>query len=354
MLDAESATFEIDASTTWVVVNSQQRAFVCVRYETAELQEAILKNFAHFEEADRVGILADHVQLFKAKRINMKTLFEIFTAAAAKETSAAVFEVILNLFLDMMPLFDEDVATKQPLQKYARNLLAPVWKSWGLNSKDGEDRRITIVRSDLIKTLAMCDEKEVLLAAQELLESKGPEGIAVDVREGVWTAVMIKGHRPSHEALMKLIQTTTVDSDAMRACKAVQQSRNAADISSHFQMLLPSEDGKSSSLKGELLVDLCRGLTDSNAMARKAAWSFVSANWDALILAAGGPAQAKDIFKAFAGASDDNTARSIKDFAARLNADTKSHVGKTVEQVIEEIKTNQSLRASNANFLKTL
>ena len=139
-----------------------------------------------------------------------------------------------------------------------------------------------------------------------------------------------------------------------RAIHAVQQSRNAANIGKHFQLLLPVSEEKGSRVKGQFLTEMCRGLDYSNGAARKSGWSFISNHWSELQDAADGEMSGPTLLKAMKNASDDGTARQVKDFVARQSAAVKSAVGKTVEQVAEEVRRNAQLRVASAQAIKTL
>lgn len=355
VMTGESEAIDIDAKATWVLVNAGQGAFVTVNYATAELRSALESHFHSLTEQDQVGLVADAIALFHAGSLSLKDLVSLFNHVAAKDATAPVWEMVIKFFDWALAVWDDDVNGKQALQKAGRAVFANVWKAWGFSAKQGEDPRVAPIRGQLIELLAKCDEKPVLLAAQEMFDAKGPLGVEPNTRAGVWSAVIIKGNRLSLDALVQLAETSRVDSDVRRALTAIQQTRNTGDIGKHFQMVLPKADGASATLKPQSLTDLLRGLQFAPASSRKAAWSFIQSNWEALIKAGGGPsAVADEMLKVFENSADEAQARQLKDFVHRLDAETKGYVGKVVEQVAASIKENHARRVSAAGDLKNI
>jgi len=256
-------------------------------------------------------------------------------------------------------------------------LFHKIYTSWGgLKPTPGSDGATTAARSAVIEALVHSDDKDVLLAAQEAFDASGPLGVHVDLREAVWSAVISKGHKPSLEALNALIiNPKAADADIERACLAVQKSRNATDITKIFQLTIPTvivddplldrrkaiEGGeqdkikyKASPIKIEFVATLAEGVLTSNAAAKAAAWSFISTNFDKLIEHCGGAPLAEELLRAFRFSADDATARSIKDFVGRVNAEVKQYVLHVAEQVAEEIRVNTAFKTASKSVIGQL
>jgi len=368
---------DVDAKLPFVVVNAGQRGFAIVNYQGAEQRAALVKAFPSLDERDKTGIVGDCIQLCKARHFPVRELFELFTAISATETSPAVWKLIADFWVYLSVVFDDDQNSKQALQKFGKTLFNKIYTTWGgLKATPGTDGATASARSAVIEALVHSDNKDVLLAAQEAFDASGPLGVHVDLREAVWSAVISKGHKPSLEALNALIiNPKAADADIERACLAVQKSRNATDITKIFQLTIPTvivddplldrrkaiEGGeqdkikyKASPIKLEFVATLADGILTTNGAAKAAAWSFISTNFDKLLEHCGGAPLAEELLRAFRFSSDDATARSIKDFVGRVNAEVKQYVLHVAEQVAEEIRVNTAFKTASKSVIGQL
>lgn len=358
ILEEESTVIPIDAATKWVVVNHTQRGFVTVNYVTQSLKDGLIEQFSQLEERDKVGIINDFIALFKAQHLTIKDLLSLFRVVGAGEAPPVVWRSLCEFWVWVSSIWEDELEAKQALQRAGRALFAGIWKQWGISSKSGEDSRITGSRALLISALAASDEKEVLLAVQQLMDANGPLGVDKNLRRAVWSAVVAKGHRPSLDALIALIERGDADdNDVEAALASIQKTRNPIDIQRHFNLALPQKDadGKeiASKVKSDLVCMLAYGLRTATSSVRAAGLSFIHANWNALVTAGGGPQSiAEAFFHAFDYASDEVVAKQLEDFASRLDDETKSLVKMTVKQVAEDIRLNAALKKANTESLK--
>ncbi len=377
VIEGESLSIDVDAKLPFVVVNAGQRGFAIVNYQGAEQRAVLIKAFPSLDDRDKTGIIGDCIELCKARHFPLRELLDLFTAISATETSPSVWKLIADFWVFLSVLFDDDQTSKQNLQKHGKALFHKIYTAWGgVKHVAGQDGAIVTARNAIIDALAISDDKDVLLAAQESFDAAGPLAVHVDVRAAVWSAVISKGHKPSLEALNAIIvNPKAYDADVERACWAVQKSRNAADVTKIFQLTIPTvivddplldrrkaiEGGeqdkikyKASPIKIEFVVALAEGVLTTNGAAKAAAWSFISSNFDKLVEHCGGAPIAEEFLRAFRFSADDATARSIKDFVGRLNAEVKQYVLHVAEQVAEEIRANTALKTASKSIVAQL
>lgn len=236
--------------------------------------------------------------------------------------------------------------------------MGKIWELWGSSKKEGEHELITRCRGTILQALCHCDDKKTLLAAQEIFDAKGALGVETDMRSAVWSAVAGKGHRPSIDALFTLFTTNGISDDVAEAAgAAILYTRNTNDVSKLLKLYLLNEDGtKDNKVKGQSLKTvLDDGLEYTNHSARGAALSFVRENFKGLCLGGGGAQNCADrLVKCFGGASDDGSARTVKDMVNKLDAETKSYCAKVAEQTADEIRGNSGLKAAHTGAIRQL
>ena len=95
---------------------------------------------------------------------------------------------------------------------FARKLLVGASRKVGWESKPNEDHSTKLMRSVLLRTMAMLDDAETIAEAERRFDMhiKGQEQIPADYRSLVYESVLRTGSRPRYEDLFRMYREATL------------------------------------------------------------------------------------------------------------------------------------------------
>ena len=160
-----------------VVVNAGQRGYFRTLYRPRELA-AVAKRFPTMAPADQLGILADAWALGLGGLQPATDALDL-AAATPADANPKVWERVAVMLASLDEYYRGDGTRQETLRRFGVDLLAPVWKRVGWVARAGEPEPVAILRDELIDTLGLLGDAEVVGEARRRYAAQASDPTAM-------------------------------------------------------------------------------------------------------------------------------------------------------------------------------
>lgn len=258
----------------WIKLNPGQKGFYRTLY-SKEMLEELIPGIKHLPSVDRVGIQSDLFALSIAGYASTVDYLKLLSGYS-EETDYTVWSDIINNLVQLGVIL-QGTELHGKYKEYVVKLCQPVLEKLGLQPRDGEDHKTSLLRSILISRLGVFGEPGIIIECQRRFRSHvdGTESIPADIRSAVYSTVAVHGNEQTINEMMALYRKTDHTEERSRIGTCLGMNEDPSAISKVLSFAL-SDDVRI----GDTIL-LMRGCT-SNLTARKLMWQFTKANWDTL------------------------------------------------------------------------
>ena len=156
-------------------------------------------------------------------------------------------------------------------------LCKPAVEKLGMNPREGENHKDSLLRSLLMTRLGVCGDAAVVADMQRRFEDhvNGTESIPADIRSSIYATVAVHGTEETIDQLMSLYRASTHVEEKMRIATCLGMNCEASVIEKVLSFSLSPE------VKTGDAPFVLRGCTGS-LIGRQLTWKFTQDNWSQL------------------------------------------------------------------------
>jgi len=172
-----------------VLVNAGQAGYYRTLYSTAGF-DALKGDFAKLAPIDQLGLMGDTWALAMAGKEPVANVLALAQATPA-DADPQVWGEVAGYFTAIDRYYDGDNARQERFRAFARGRLRPVFAHVGWEAKPGESVPTTLLRTQLIGTLAQLGDQDVIAEARHRFAAQktDPKALPVALRKTV-TAIV--------------------------------------------------------------------------------------------------------------------------------------------------------------------
>ncbi|WP_017460360.1 M1 family metallopeptidase [Dyella ginsengisoli] len=174
-----------------VLVNAGQAGYYRTLYSTAGF-DALKGDFAKLKPIDQLGLMGDTWALAMAGKEPVANVLALAQATPA-DADPQVWGEVAGYFDAIDNYYDGDAARQERFRAFARSRLRPVFARIGWEAKAGESVPTTLLRTQLIGSLAELGDQDVIAEARRRFAAQktDPKALPVALRKTV-TAVVAR------------------------------------------------------------------------------------------------------------------------------------------------------------------
>lgn len=339
-------------------LNNQQSGFYRVQY-SEKMLENIFANIHSLSASDQLGLQNDLFALSQSGHIStsqwLSRLPFFFPAANADSGDAVAADATtkgkkMNYFvlssicanLRSVCKLNCEQNYYPKLQAFVVSLFAPIFEEirWK-NTPTGSDPHIfAMTRAEVISVLALADYSPVVSECRRLF-MQGGEGegaIQPDLKPVVYATAVRLGENKEYERALALYEQTNLAAEKQRCLDALGLS-----ASSHNRSLKWAVEQVRAGDAPSLFASIA-----STPAGRKAAWSFLKANWSTLTTRFNSTLLPNIVGSIISGFSDEDV---IPDILAFFAAYPCSVADRTISQGLELISSQAARRSRDISSL---
>ncbi|MEW5837126.1 MAG: M1 family metallopeptidase [Pseudomonadota bacterium] len=172
-----------------VLVNAGQAGYYRTLYSSAGF-DALKDDFAKLKPIDQLGLMGDTWALAMAGQEPVANVLALAQATPA-DADPQVWGEVAGYFEAIDRYYDGDNARQERFRAFARGRLRPVFARIGWEAKQGESVPTTLLRTQLIGTLAELGDQDVIAEARHRFAAQktDPKALPVALRKTV-TAIV--------------------------------------------------------------------------------------------------------------------------------------------------------------------
>jgi len=207
-------TVEIPVQSGPVIVNAGQAGYYRTLY-APPLEDALILDAAHLHDTDQMGLMADAQALGYAGYAPLGS-FMALARAMPQGADPMVLADLASRLGDLGWIY-RGLPGQAAYQRYARNLVKPVFDKVGWTAKPGEGANMPLLRRTLLESLSKLDDNTVIADARARFAEyvKNPASFSPELRHSVLEIVAAHPTAQTWDAMHEL---------AMRAPSAIEQS----------------------------------------------------------------------------------------------------------------------------------
>ncbi|HEY6099315.1 MAG TPA: M1 family aminopeptidase, partial [Anaeromyxobacter sp.] len=260
----------------FVVVNAGATGFYRVAYDAAGL-DALARNLAHLETAERIGLLSDEWALVRCGEREIGAFLSLSAGFAGEEDYAVLDEIVARLaVIEHRLVADPDRAS---LQRFVARLFHPQLVRTGWDAAPGEPDRVRLRRAAAVRALGLVARDAAAAAEARLRLDRWLAGdrsmLEPNLHDAAVTLVARDGDAQRFEHFRVLFAKETDPAFRRRYLLALasfeEPALAARGVELAFGEEVPLQD--SASFVATLL---------GNRSAREPAWARVRAEWEKL------------------------------------------------------------------------
>jgi len=174
-----------------VLVNAGQAGYYRTLYSTAGF-DALKNDFARLKPIDQLGLMGDTWALAMAGKEPVANVLALAQATPA-DADPQVWGEVAGYFDAIDNYYDGDAARQERFRAFARSRLRPVFARIGWEAKAGESVPTTLLRTQLIGSLADLGDPDVIAEARRRFSAQktDPKALPVALRKTV-TAIVAR------------------------------------------------------------------------------------------------------------------------------------------------------------------
>ncbi|AND67728.1 aminopeptidase N [Dyella thiooxydans] len=174
-----------------VLVNAGQAGYYRTLYSTAGF-DALKGDFAKLRPIDQLGLMGDTWALAMAGKEPVANVLALAQATPA-DADPQVWGEVAGYFDAIDNYYDGDAARQERFRAFARSRLRPVFARIGWEARPGESVPTTLLRTQLIGSLAELGDQDVIAEARRRFAAQktDPKALPVALRKTV-TAVVAR------------------------------------------------------------------------------------------------------------------------------------------------------------------
>ncbi len=329
---AEIANVPVDRM---IKLNVDGAGYYRVQYDAGSWKQ-LLNQFPKFDVADRVNLLSDAWAFVQANRAPLSLYFGAIEKLPPG-AELAEREQVINAF-DYIDRLLLGTPTRDLFRKYALANLRPLFTPLGWEPKSGEAPRLATLRADLIETLGLFGDQEIVTGCQQRFEKflTNPNALPPDLRSPVCNVVGQNADEETWTKLHELGLKTTSTEEKQNYYEALAHATDPKLIERTLQIALTEELPSSRALY--LVQKVAR-----NSDHPELAWEFAKAHMKELMAKADALGAIRYPPSLFTFFSDPARIAEIQAYGKK-NLPPGSATEKAVAQAVDEIGFRSELK----------
>ncbi|HEU5462984.1 MAG TPA: M1 family metallopeptidase [Candidatus Binatia bacterium] len=276
LLRERQQSVDLETPVDWVVVNAGGHGFYRVRYSGALLESLQAALATRLSAVERFGLINDMWAAAQAGLASLTDYLELIALLSA-EADVNVWTTVIGSghYLERV-LADSQIVE---LAARFRALLTPAVERLGWSARAGESELDSQLRGDLIGALgAVAQDADCQRRARELFAEyeSAPEKINRNLVPALIAIVAHTGSITDYEKFYNRFKTAATPQDETRYLFALANFPVPELIDRTLQLTLSGE------VRTQNAPYLMRGVL-LNRRARRRAWEFLKAHWDAMV-----------------------------------------------------------------------
>ncbi len=315
----------------WFTLNAGEAGFFRSHYSHELIQslKGALES-GRLPAIERAGVIRDYRAFAEAGYSPTTELLEVLSFYKDERDYTARTMAISALGGVSSILFG--TPAHELFKKFGREFLKLHVESVGFEPRTGESHEDTMARSLVLASAASFGDKKVIAYAQELFAKRNVVAINPDLRGFVYGAVAANGTKKTWDELVAMYKKETLQEEKSRIGRALSRFKDEKILKQTLAFALSKD------VRSQDAPTLIAGVIISN-YGRHVAWEFVKKNWEELVrrYGSGGGLLSRFIVKTLEAHNDMKVHKDIRTF---FKKNPTLSVARSVEQVLESIKTN--------------
>jgi puromycin-sensitive aminopeptidase len=151
LLDADTATLDLESPADWVLVNADSSGFYRAHY-SPDARAALIEARSSLSSLERYSLVDDAWAAVLAGELDAPTFLDLCRQLATDETDLSVWQRIAGGLASLDRIVPD--AARQAWEHTIRSIVTPSLERLGWDAGEGEDERRRQLRGTLVRTLA--------------------------------------------------------------------------------------------------------------------------------------------------------------------------------------------------------
>lgn len=242
LLTQRKQTIEVDDNVEWIKFNPTQTGFYRVQYPASYYSSLVtaIQNQS-LPAIDRLGVVEDVVALARAGYLSSTSALEILSAFS-NETNYTVWTSVSDKLDAFWQILKSDPVYPK-FETYARNIFAAKGKELGWDAKSDEDHLTALLRSLVLRNLAVYQDKDTIKEGQSRFAKYLQDQSAVipDLRGIVYGIAVKNGSTTEYDQVLNLFREAQMHEEKNRCLKSLGVTDNMDLLSKTLDLCMSNE-----------------------------------------------------------------------------------------------------------------